>query len=285
MKTKKQHNKFPGEKKFLFILFSLFLLLYSFSPAQAVYTYELMEKIPGFESISGSDFPNYILAIYKFAIWTVGIAALLMIIIGGFMYMTSAGNTSRMDTAKRVIFDALYGLIVAFAAWLLLYVINPDLVKVNISLKAVTTTTTESPSKAPSVTGCSDINSTLASELEAANNGVPTALLAAFMKRECASAMTDPNACSSNNSYGAGGPMQFIDSTWNSLGCSGSKFNRADALKCAAKKISQDSGGDYSEAGVEKAARAYCGSCTDVNACGGDYCDGIWSNYQGYLSC
>jgi len=134
------------------ILLVFVALLFPFS-AHAAYTYTLMEKIPGFESVSGSDFANYVLAIYKFAIWTVGIAALLMIIIGGFMYITSAGNTSRMDTAKRVIFDALYGLIVAFAAWLLLYVINPDLVKVNISLKAVTTTATSTPSKSSETTG------------------------------------------------------------------------------------------------------------------------------------
>lgn len=106
------------------------------SSAHAAYTYTPMEKIPGFES-AATDFPTYLLSIVKFAIWTVGIAALLMIIIGGFMYITSAGNTSRMDSAKRVIFDALYGLIVAFAAWLLLYVINPDLVKVSITLKPV----------------------------------------------------------------------------------------------------------------------------------------------------
>ena len=39
------------------------------------------------------------------------------------------------------------------------------------------------------------------------------------------------------------GAMQFIDSTWNQYKCSGSKFNRQDALNCAAKKISKDSGG------------------------------------------
>jgi hypothetical protein len=36
-----------------------------------------------------------------------------------------------------MIFDAFYGLIIALAAWLILFVINPDLVKINLSLKSV----------------------------------------------------------------------------------------------------------------------------------------------------
>jgi hypothetical protein len=122
----------------LLFAFCLLLVAYCFLPSSALaaYNYTLMEKIPGFD-ISGSDFPGYILAIYKFGIWTVGIAALLMITIGGFMYFTSAGNTAKLGQAKQVIYDALFGLIIAMAAFLILYVINPDLVKVNISLKAV----------------------------------------------------------------------------------------------------------------------------------------------------
>jgi hypothetical protein len=132
-------KKNMSKKRFILFLFFFLLTIMIFSFSQtifAAYTYNPMEPIPGFES-AVSDFPTYILNIYKFGIWTVGIAALLMISIGGFMYFTSAGNTSKMDQAKRVIWDALFGLIVAMAAYLLLYVINPDLVKVTISLKAV----------------------------------------------------------------------------------------------------------------------------------------------------
>lgn len=132
---------------------------------------------------------------------------------------------------------------------------------------------------------CSDMNAALMADVNAAGYGVPPALLVAFMRRECAPALTNPNACSSNNSYTAGGPMQFTDSTWKGLGCTGSKFNRADALKCAAKFISKSSGGDYSVVGIYKAGDAYCGSCVDKNACGGNYCAGIVANYDVYKNC
>lgn len=126
-------NSCKKKKIIVLFLFSFFAFgLFSWLRASAQYVYTPMENIPGFEGVV--DFPSYALAISKFAIWTVGIVALFMIIWGGFMYITSAGNTSRLDTAKRIIFDAFYGLIVALGAWLLLYVINPDLVKITLRL-------------------------------------------------------------------------------------------------------------------------------------------------------
>jgi len=95
------------------------------------YDYTPMEKIPGTtEDISA--FPDYIKAIYKFALWSVGIAALLMISVGGFMYFTAAGNTSKLDKAKTVIRDSIFGLMAVLLAYLILYVINPDLVNVSL---------------------------------------------------------------------------------------------------------------------------------------------------------
>jgi len=73
------------------------------------------------------------LALYNLALAIVVLSAVFMVSIGGFMYLTSAGNTSAMGTAKGVIFDALIGLIIALTAWLLLNVINPDLTNVSIN--------------------------------------------------------------------------------------------------------------------------------------------------------
>ncbi len=100
----------------------------------ALAQYTPMEAIPGSGGVENiSTFPSYIQAIYKFAIWSVGIAALLMISIGGFMYFMSAGNTSKMDSAKNVIGDALFGLIAIMVASLILYKINPDLININLN--------------------------------------------------------------------------------------------------------------------------------------------------------
>jgi hypothetical protein len=140
-------NRVPGFKILIFLAVILIAGgIFSFSStvhsATGTYDYTQLEKIPGSEN-AGSDLKSFIESIYKFGIWTVGIAAVLMITIGGFMYLASAGNTSKMDTAKNVITNAIIGLVVALSAYLILYVINPDLVNINISMKQGATSTTE----------------------------------------------------------------------------------------------------------------------------------------------
>ena len=121
----------------LFFLFvfaaSAFLVIPGTEAATEGLQYTLLEKIPGAETISGSDLPHYIENIYRVALIIVVLSAVLMLSIGGFMYLTSARNTSALGTAKSVIFDSLIGLVIALAAWLVLNVINPDLVSVTLN--------------------------------------------------------------------------------------------------------------------------------------------------------
>ena len=96
--------------------------------------YVPMEEIPGFGR--PGDWPSYILSVYQFGIWTIGISAMLMIMIGGYMYLISAGNAASAGKAKGVITDAITGLILALTAWLILHTINPDLVNLPGNLSA-----------------------------------------------------------------------------------------------------------------------------------------------------
>ena len=116
-------------KKILFalVLLAFFIFLISTETISAqTFKYTPMEEIPGYGK--PKDFPTYIITVYKFGIWAAGIAALLMIMIGGYMYLTSAGNTASMGKAKEYITDAIVGLILVMISWLILYIINPDLV-------------------------------------------------------------------------------------------------------------------------------------------------------------
>lgn len=97
--------------------------------ALALFEYTPMEEIPGFGR--PNSYTAYIMAIYKFGLWTVGISAVFMISIGAFMYITSAGNTSSTKKAKEIIFDAIAGVILALTSYILLYTINPALVQLN----------------------------------------------------------------------------------------------------------------------------------------------------------
>ena len=124
---------------FTLTFFGFFAFFFVHTLSAASFEYIPMEEIPGFGK--PKDFPSYLMAIYKFGLWTVGIAAMLMITIGGYMYLTSAGNNASMQTAKKIIFDAITGLILALVSYLILYIINPDLVQ----FKKATSSSTQTP--------------------------------------------------------------------------------------------------------------------------------------------
>jgi hypothetical protein len=136
----RQGSASGGNKKIICLIVLILIVVFSLgisnlsSAATASNTqYTLMEKIPGLDSTSG-DLKAYIEGIYKFGVWTIGIAALLMIMIGGFMYMTSAGNNATMGKAKTYIQDAIIGLVMVMTAYLLLNTINPSLTTVTIKM-------------------------------------------------------------------------------------------------------------------------------------------------------
>jgi hypothetical protein len=64
---------------------------------------------------------------YEWGIFIGGLAVLVSLLIGGFLYLTSVGNPTRMAEAKDRIFSALIGLVLLFAIYLILRTINPDL--------------------------------------------------------------------------------------------------------------------------------------------------------------
>ena len=156
------------------ILIFTFLCAISFlivPPTLAQYDYTPMEKIPGTtEDISA--FPDYIKAIYKFALWSVGIAALLMVSVGGFMYFSAAGNTSKLDKAKIVIRDSIFGIVAVLTAYLLLYTINPDLVGVSLSgLSNLGNSANASVSFQPASPSQGTINSNFTTHINIIGNG------------------------------------------------------------------------------------------------------------------
>jgi uncharacterized membrane protein YidH (DUF202 family) len=52
--------------------------------------------------------------------WVLGILALVavvLILIGGFRWMTAAGNEEKVDSAKKLLMAAVIGLVIVMAAW------------------------------------------------------------------------------------------------------------------------------------------------------------------------
>lgn len=72
---------------------------------------------------------EYLATIYRFAVVAASMLAVVFIIIGGFMWTTSAGSADRITAAKTMIERALTGLILAVGSYIILYTINPELVQ------------------------------------------------------------------------------------------------------------------------------------------------------------
>lgn len=121
-------------KKILLVLLMLLPLFFPFATALAGYELEVgIPSIPGQPDSgakAGTDIglTEYVRRIYLFALGAVGGAALLTLVISGVIYMLSDTIFTK-EQAKDRIWGAIGGIVLAFAAYLILNTINPDLVR------------------------------------------------------------------------------------------------------------------------------------------------------------
>ena len=115
----------PKTGLFLLIIAGLFLMNINF--AEAV-EWKTITDLPGLPAGKPVTLDNFIIVLYDFLLSAVGIAAMFMIVIGGFRYLTAAGNAAALSEAKDIIYSALYGLLLAISVWVIVSTINPDLV-------------------------------------------------------------------------------------------------------------------------------------------------------------
>lgn len=124
----------------LFTSVIIFILVVGFNVTNAQ-EYVPLAPLPGISAGQGLSLSNYLDAIFKIGIGLAGVFAVLMIVIGGIQYIGGAANPSARTEAKSKITNAILGLLLALGAWLILYVINPDLLKKEIIITPVSVTT------------------------------------------------------------------------------------------------------------------------------------------------
>ncbi len=110
------------------VLIILFLVLFAAPLLAQAATPCTINRTADKVDVKPSDLPLCVNQIY---IWSLGVAsllALLMIVIGGYYYMTSSGNAEQASKGTEMIWSSVIGLALLFGAYLLLSTINPDLV-------------------------------------------------------------------------------------------------------------------------------------------------------------
>lgn len=116
-----------NKSKSLIILY-IFLFL-SFAAFASAEGYQAVAPIPGVEA--GGTPADYIASLYGWGIGIVGILALLQLVRGGIMYMV-AGAVDTKNAAKGIITEAMIGLGLALASYLILNIVNPTLLELKM---------------------------------------------------------------------------------------------------------------------------------------------------------
>ncbi len=106
----------------------VFFGLISFCATKAV---NINVNIPG-ASVTNDNPAGIVANFYSFALLIGGVLAFGAIVWGGVQYALSAGNPSGQSEGKEWIVGALLGLLLLSTAYLILNVINPNLVKLTI---------------------------------------------------------------------------------------------------------------------------------------------------------
>lgn len=118
------------KRKALITILVLFLLMPSIS--SAINLNLNYPEIGGFDLNSDQDINQVVSWFYYFVISIAGLAVFVMLVWGGFTWLTSAGEPAKISDAKDRIYSAFLGLLLILASYLIMQLINPDLVALNL---------------------------------------------------------------------------------------------------------------------------------------------------------
>lgn len=124
-------------KNIFFVFTSLFLLVFSlnFKLAPSMAQSTSWDSQIGMKTVSESfggssaeeDIRYKIVKIINTVLSLLGIIVVILIIYAGFKWMTSAGNEEAVTSAKKILKNAIIGLVIIFMAWSITFFIMREL--------------------------------------------------------------------------------------------------------------------------------------------------------------
>ncbi|MFA6042907.1 MAG: hypothetical protein WCV85_04810 [Patescibacteria group bacterium] len=76
-----------------------------------------IENVGGTLTLGSADLKQTVLNIITFVLGLLGLIAVIMILYGGFIWLTAGGNEDKVSSAKRIISSAIVGLVVILISW------------------------------------------------------------------------------------------------------------------------------------------------------------------------
>lgn len=147
--TSKNFKKIFLRLGLIVILMFLLLPTVSVIAGDSTYTYTVLAPLPGttegtctYDSKGVASagcqttLQKYLPGAFSLAIGLSAVFAVVMIVLGGFQYMSSDAIQGKEDGRNRIK-NSVYGLVLVIAAYLILYTVNPNLLTLNLTIDAV----------------------------------------------------------------------------------------------------------------------------------------------------
>lgn len=80
--------------------------------------------------VSANSPASFVSGLYAYALSIAGALAVIMIVYGGVKYVASGGSVSARSDAMDIIKNAIFGIVLLFGGYIILYTINPNLVNI-----------------------------------------------------------------------------------------------------------------------------------------------------------
>lgn len=109
------------------ILVSLFL---SVPTAQAAFQFDPGGTIRNTLKLPSADAQGTAISVLQYILSVLGIIAVVLIIYGGFRYLTSAGNQETIENARAILKTATIGLVIVIASEVLFYSVYAVVIRV-----------------------------------------------------------------------------------------------------------------------------------------------------------
>jgi hypothetical protein len=98
------------------LLLSVVMIFGSYAQVNAVTSFSI-ENIGGSIGLGTADLKQTVINIIQWVLGILALVAAIMIIYGGFVWLTAGGNEESVEKAKKIISAAVVGLIVVLLAW------------------------------------------------------------------------------------------------------------------------------------------------------------------------
>ncbi len=143
--------------KSFFIILLILTASVGVASAEVSQQYQVLEPLPGMGdancrvvsgvktcTVATGDFSGYLNTVFNIGIIVAIMLSVIMLVIGGVEYMGS-DSVFNKESAKSKFQNAIWGLVLALGIYLFLFTINPDLIKLKLTIAPTTA--------APSATG------------------------------------------------------------------------------------------------------------------------------------